>query len=163
MGWKRQREFVERYIKYARNAAWGENLGANIPGVDAQPVAAPAPAAPAREQQVYEDENGKVQPMNRKMRRMQEKDQRKEADKERVAQGGRKGKKGAVQQSGSGTATPRQEGDGPTGSKKRVVAENGKVLVVDSLGDVYLEQPDEDGVTQEYLLDVRVLEPIFVK
>lgn len=161
MGWKRQREFVERYIKYARNAAWGENLGVNIPGVDGQPVAVPAPA-PVREQQMYEDENGRAVPINRKMRRMQEKDARKEADKERIAQGGRRGRRGAAaaaaaatSKPGSGAATPRtQEGAGPTGSKKRVVAENGKVLVVDSLGDVYLEQEDEEGRVQEFLLDV---------
>ncbi|GKT89366.1 LOW QUALITY PROTEIN: DnaJ domain-containing protein [Colletotrichum tofieldiae] len=42
---------------------------------------------------------------------------------------------------------------GPTGSKKRVVAENGKILVVDSVGDVYLEEQDEDGNTEQYLLD----------
>ncbi|OIW34422.1 endoplasmic reticulum domain-containing protein [Coniochaeta ligniaria NRRL 30616] len=153
MGWRRQREFVGRYIKYARTAAWGENsLGVNIPGVDGQPVA----VAPAREQQMYEDENGRAVPINRKMRRLQEKDARKEADKERVAQGGRRGRKGAAAASkpGSGAATPRaQEGAGPTGSRKRVVAENGKVLVVDSLGDVYLEQEDEEGNVQEFLLD----------
>lgn len=157
MGWRRQREFVERYIKYARNAAWGENLGVNIPGVDGQPVAVQPEraAAPAREQQMYEDENGRAVPINRRMRRLQEKDARKEADKERVAQGGRRGRKGASKP-GSGAATPRtQEGGvGPTGSKKRVVAENGKVLVVDSLGDVYLEQEDEEGNVQEFLLDV---------
>lgn len=159
MGWRRQREFVERYIRYARNAAWGENLGINIPGVDGQPVA--APAAPAREQQMYEDENGRAVPINRKMRRMQEKDARKEADKERAAQGGRRGRKGAATAaaaskpaSGAGTPRAQSSGAGPTGSKKRVVAENGKVLVVDSLGDVYLEQEDEEGNTQEYLLDV---------
>lgn len=159
MGWKRQREFVERYIRYARNAAWGENLGGvNIPGVDGEPVAVqPQPAAAAREQQMYEDENGRAVPVNRRMRRLQEKDARKEADKERVAQGGRKGRKGASKP-GSGTATPRTQeaGAGPTGSKKRVVAENGKVLVVDSLGDVYLEQEDEEGNMQEFLLDVSI-------
>lgn len=156
MGWKRQREFVERYIRYARNAAWGENLGVNIPGVDGQPVAAPA-APVAREQQMYEDENGRAVPVNRRMRRLQEKDARKEADKERAAQAGRRGRK-AANKPGSGAATPRtQEGDaGPTGSKKRVVAENGKVLVVDSLGDVYLEQEDEEGNVQEFLLDVSI-------
>jgi hypothetical protein len=160
MSWRRQREFVERYIRYARNAAWGpDNLGVNIPGVEAAPAPpAPAPAPPAQ-QQMYEDGNGRAVPMNRKMRRMQERDAKKEADKERVAQGGRRGRKGAApatSASGSGTATPQQQpiGAGPTGSKKRVVAENGKVLVVDSLGDVYLEQEDEEGKIQEFLLDV---------
>ena len=31
-GWRRQQEFVDRYIKFARHAAWGETL--NIPGLD---------------------------------------------------------------------------------------------------------------------------------
>ncbi len=95
--------------------------------------------------------------MNRKMRRLQERDAKKEAAKE--AQGGRRGKKAPASGPGSGTATPlpAPTGSGPTGSKKRVVAENGKVLVVDSLGDVYLEQQDEEGNTAEYLLDVSFL------
>ena len=42
----------------------------------------------------------------------------------------------------------------PTGVRKRVVAENGKVLVVDSHGDVFLEEQDEEGNINEYLLDV---------
>ena len=33
------------------------------------------------------------------------------------------------------------------------MAENGKVLIVDSVGNVFLEEEDEDGVTQEFLLD----------
>lgn len=42
----------------------------------------------------------------------------------------------------------------PTGARKRVVAENGKILVVDSLGNVYLEDQDEEGNVNELLLDV---------
>ncbi|AEO53789.1 hypothetical protein MYCTH_76502 [Thermothelomyces thermophilus ATCC 42464] len=147
MSWKRQREFVERYIKFARHAAWGDSLGINIPGVDGQ--SAPA-AAPPPGQQLYEDEEGRAVPMNRKMRRMQERDAKKEA------QGaGRKARRGRPSPAASGSATPRPQpqGSGPTGSKKRVVAENGKILVVDSLGDVYLEQEDEDGNVAEFLLD----------
>ncbi|KAL2176083.1 uncharacterized protein P884DRAFT_286169 [Thermothelomyces heterothallicus CBS 202.75] len=147
MSWKRQREFVERYIKFARHAAWGDNLGINIPGVDGQ--SAPA-AAPPPQQQLYQDEEGRAVPMNRKMRRMQERDAKKEA------QGaGRKARRGRPSPPASGSATPRPQpqGSGPTGSKKRVVAENGKILVVDSLGDVYLEQEDEDGNVAEFLLD----------
>ena len=148
LSWKRQREFVERYIKFARHAAWGENLG--IPGVDTTPAAAPPPPPP----QEYQDEEGRPIAMNRKMRRLQERDAKKEAAKE--AQGGRRGKKAPASGPASGSATPlpAPTGSGPTGSKKRVVAENGKVLVVDSLGDVYLEQQDEEGNTAEYLLDV---------
>jgi hypothetical protein len=154
MGWKRQREFVERYINFARRAAWGdENMGLNIPGLDGQPAAAPTPAPPP--QQMYEDEDGNAVPMNRKMRRLQERDAKKEA---KGTQTSRKGRRGAREQqasaSGSATPQPQPEGPGPQGAKKRVVAENGKVLVVDSVGDVYLEQEDEDGNVAEFLLDV---------
>ncbi|KAL2167797.1 hypothetical protein VTG60DRAFT_809 [Thermothelomyces hinnuleus] len=147
MSWKRQREFVERYIKFARHAAWGDNLGINIPGVDGQ---SPPAATPPPQQQLYQDDEGRAVPMNRKMRRMQERDAKKEA------QGaGRKARRGRPSPAASGSATPRPQaqGSGPTGSKKRVVAENGKILVVDSLGDVYLEQEDEDGNVAEFLLD----------
>jgi hypothetical protein len=147
MGWKRRREFVERYIKFARDAAWGNNLGINVPGVDATPVAVPAEAPTP--------EDGPQQPMNRKQRRLQEAQAKREAAKDGAT---RKGRAAAVARRGdsaSGSATPQpQTSGGPTGSKKRVVAENGKVLVVDSLGDVYLEQQDADGNTEEFLLDV---------
>lgn len=153
MSWKRQREFVERYIKFARHAAWGENLGVNVPGVDGQAAAAPTPPPPPPPQQMYQDDEGRAMPMNRKMRRMQERDAKKDSGKDAS---GRKGRRVRPSPSASGSATPQPQpqGSGPTGTKKRVVAENGKVLVVDSLGDVYLEQEDEDGKTAEYLLDV---------
>lgn len=154
MSWKRQREFVERYIKFARHAAWGENLGINVPGVDGQAAAAPAPPPAQPQQQMYQDEEGRAVPMNRKLRRMQERDAKKEAS---GGAAGRKARRARGSPSVSGSATPQPpppQGSGPTGTKKRVVAENGKVLVVDSLGDVYLEQEDEDGNVAEYLLDV---------
>ncbi|KAI5927609.1 hypothetical protein F4810DRAFT_706356 [Camillea tinctor] len=143
MSWKRQREFVERYIKFARHAAWGDNLG--IPGVDAAAPAAPPPPPPADDDQL-------PMPMNRKQRRMQERDARKESAKDgkRPTRGRGRGKQ---QASGSATPVPQTQAQGPTGAKKRVVAENGKILVVDSLGDVYLEQEDADGNTGEFLLD----------
>lgn len=162
MSWKRQREFVERYIKFARHAAWGENL--NIPGVDAAPVAAPAPPPPPppAQPQMMEDEDGNIIPMNRKMRRMQERDAKKDKQDNSQKTTSRRGRRGqqaaaaaaSAPASGSATPQPAAQGNGPTGAKKRVVAENGKVLVVDSLGDVYLEQDDEEGNTAEYLLDV---------
>ncbi|KAG8165122.1 hypothetical protein KVR01_005397 [Diaporthe batatas] len=153
MGWKRQREFVERYIKFARHAAWGDNLG--IPAVDigtgGAPVgtAAPPPAADEQQEQAM--------PTNRKMRRMQEREAKKGNSGEAPKRGGRRAPTRAS--SASGTATPTAAAGaaagsaGPQGAKKRVVAENGKVLVVDSLGDVYLEQEDEDGNVEEFLLD----------
>jgi len=164
MSWKRQREFVDRYIKFARRAAWGDDMGVNIPGLDGTvapaPVAAPPPPPPPP--QVYEDEDGNPVQMNRKMRRMQERDAKKEAKGEK--QTSRKGRRAGRDQqaaggSGSGSVTPQPQpqGSGPQGAKKRVVAENGKVLVVDSLGDVYLEQEDEEGNVAEFLLDLNEL------
>jgi hypothetical protein len=43
---------------------------------------------------------------------------------------------------------------GPVGAKKRTVAENGKILIVDSVGNVYLEDETEEGDRHEFLLDV---------
>lgn len=44
-------------------------------------------------------------------------------------------------------------GTGPQGRKKRVQAENGKILIVDSVGNVFLEEGGENGGREEYLLD----------
>ncbi|KAL8414961.1 hypothetical protein RB594_005970 [Gaeumannomyces avenae] len=142
MNWKRQQEFVGRYIKFARQTAWGDSL--DIPGVEAatSPPSPPPAAAESEEQQA-------AMPMNRKQRRFQERETRREATKGSAVGGGRRRKAFAA----SGSATPTQQSSGPTGAKKRVVAENGKVLVVDSLGDVYLEEQDEDGNLAEFLLD----------
>jgi hypothetical protein len=132
MSWKRQQEFVGRYIKFARHAAWGDNLG--IPGLDGTatpPVTATDEGEPQR------------QPMNRRERRMQEKDAKKEKSEKKT--------KGIKAAKASPAATPPV---GATGPRKRVVAENGKILVVDSVGNVYLEQADEEGETHEFLLDV---------
>ncbi|KAI1802403.1 hypothetical protein F4811DRAFT_529620 [Daldinia bambusicola] len=145
MSWKRQREFVERYIKFARQAAWGDNL--NIPGVDTPGTATPPPQVPP----AADDDQQPPMPMNRKQRRLQERDARKESAKEGRRQPRSRGRPG--QASGSATPVPQSQGSGPSGPKKRVVAENGKVLVVDSVGDVYLEQEDADGNVEEFLLD----------
>ena len=132
MSWRRQKEFVERYIKFARHAAWGENLG--IPGLDG--TATPPVTA-------GDDGDSMAQPVNRRQRRMQEKDIKKDK-KAKVIKAAK----------ASPAATPPV---GSTGPRKRVVAENGKILVVDSVGNVFLEQAVEDGETQEFLLDVRSL------
>lgn len=138
MSWKRQREFVERYVTFARNTAWGGGVG--IPGVDAAPAPEPAPAA-------EEDEAAAApQPRNRKERRMQEKESRKEDSKS----SSKKSRKGASSKSSSRDAS---SAPAPAGARKRVVAENGKILVVDSQGDVFLEEEDEEGNVNEYLLD----------
>ena len=133
MSWRRQKEFVQRYIKFARDTAWGGSLG--IPGVDAAPP--PSPPAPAAD-----EEDAGPQPTNRRQRRMMEKENKRE--------GGRGGSK----KSKKSQPSSREASTAPTGPRKRVVAENGKVLVVDSGGNVYLEERDEEGNAQEFLLDV---------
>jgi hypothetical protein len=144
LGWRRQREFIERYIKFARETAWGSDSA--IPGID-MPVIAPAPPPPAAEEEEAEEQV--AVPVNRKQRRMQERENKRDT--------GREPSKKAKKAAPSAASAPREEPPrpaGPTGAKRRVVAENGKVLVVDSLRDVYLEVPDEDGKTTEFLLDV---------
>ncbi|CAG8952588.1 hypothetical protein HYFRA_00009694 [Hymenoscyphus fraxineus] len=128
MSWKRQQEFIGRYIKFARHAAWGDSL--NIPGLDGTST----PNATG------DDSDAMVQPMNRRQRRMQDKDTKKDKSE----------KKNKSIKKLSPAATPAA---GSTGPRKRVVAENGKTLVVDSIGNVFLEQADEDGETHEFLLD----------
>jgi curved DNA-binding protein CbpA len=136
LSWKRQREFVDRYIRQARRAAWGDELGVRgIPGVDAANVAVPPPPP--------EQGEATAIPMNRRQKRMMERENRKDS---------KKGSKASPR--GSGTATPTTESVQPTGERKRVIAENGKVLIVDSVGSVFLEEETEDGERQEYLLDV---------
>ncbi|KAG6029157.1 hypothetical protein E4U19_007483 [Claviceps sp. Clav32 group G5] len=142
MNWKRQREFVERYVKFARDTAWGGNLG--IPNIEPQ---AAAPATPSGE----EDDAAAYVPQNRRERRMQQKGVKKET--------GRGRSKKVVKKS---PAASRDASSGPTGVRRKVVAENGKVLIVDSLGDVYLEEQDEEGVMNEYLLDpTELAQPTF--
>jgi len=66
-----------------------------------------------------------------------------------------KNAKAAEKARADGISTP-QEAEitsGPVGAKKRTVAENGKVLIVDSVGNVFLEDETEEGQTQEFLLD----------
>ena len=138
VSWKRQQEFVERYIRHARRAAWGDEVGIKgIPGVDGS-------ATPAAATTGQEDGSGGAA-LNRRQKRMQEKESKKES---------KKGKGGAKR---SGTSTPLESAEvdriRPQGAKKKVQAENGKVLIVDSVGNVYLEEQDEEGNLGEFLLD----------
>ena len=45
------------------------------------------------------------------------------------------------------------------GERKKVVAENGKVLIVDGSGNVFLVEENENGETEEFLLDVGLHAP----
>lgn len=132
LSWKRQREFIDRYIRHARKAAWGDELGIQgIPGIDST---GPTPLPDA-------DDQGAAA-MNRRQKRMMERESRK------------KGGKGTAKPSNSGTSTPSNEPTGATGPRRRVVAENGKVLIVDRVGNVFLEEETEDGGHAEFLLDI---------
>jgi hypothetical protein len=71
----------------------------------------------------------------------------KEQKKEKLGKGTKSSGRASGAQTPTGTAAA-------TGEMKRVQAENGKILIVDSIGNVYLEEQDEDGMTQEFLLDI---------
>lgn len=146
LSWKRQREFVLRYIKFARHAAWGDNIG--ISGIDN----ALSSGTQTPQPQTFEDGEGNQIPMNRKLRRMQERESRKET--QALSSGPKRQYKGRVMANKAHSSVKQEQSSGPQGTKKRVVAENGKVLVVDSVGDVYLEQEDPDGNVECFLLDV---------
>ncbi|KAL1623589.1 hypothetical protein SLS56_008229 [Neofusicoccum ribis] len=151
LGWKRQRDFVDRYIRHARRAAWGDELGIQgIPGGLNGDSGTATPEPPAAQEQQYVDENGQPVALNRRQKRMQEKEARKEGK-------APKSSKAAKKARSSGISTPVEAeltSGGPRGPKKRVQAENGKVLIVDSAGNVFLEEETEDGDVHEFLLDV---------
>ncbi|KAK8167951.1 putative endoplasmic reticulum DnaJ domain protein Erj5 [Phyllosticta citrichinensis] len=156
LGWKRQREFVERYIRHARRMAWGDELGIQgLPGglgVEGVTTSSPEAGAGSEEEKQYVDENGKPVVMNRKQKRAQEKLEKKEAAKK-----GEKNAKVANMAKNGGVSTPVEAeltSGGPQGARKRVQAENGKVLIVDSAGNVFLEETTDEGEAHEFLLDV---------
>lgn len=142
MSWRRQKEFIGRYVKFARETAWGGNMP--IPGVDTDP--APSPPPETRD----DEESSAPQAVNRRQRRMMEKESRKEGAKIPS----KKARKAASKSNSKNSS--RDASVAPAGVRKRVVAENGKVLVVDSYGDVFLEEQDEEGNVNEYLLDVSI-------
>lgn len=139
LGWKRQREFVDRYIRQARRAAWGDDMGVRgIPGIDS-----------AAETPEPEEGAGAVA-VNRRQKRMMDKENKKD----------KKGPRVGARASGTSTPTeqPANTERASTGERKRVVAENGKTLIVDSVGNVFLEEQNEDGERQEFLLDIDQIE-----
>ena len=141
VSWQRQRDYAERVIREARRSAWGDDSGIRgIPGIGgsmtAMTASSTASSAP---------ENGAAV-LNRRQKRMQEKENKKEKDK-RLNKGTRR--------SGTSTPTPldSESEQGPQGAKKRVQAPNGKVLIVDSVGNVFVEEEEENGERVELLLD----------
>ena len=140
LGYRRQREFVGKYIRHARRAAWGDETGIKgIPGLNGDIVVAPSVEVDAPEQP------GPV-PMNRFQKRQMEKEQKKKSKST--------GKRTATTGRSAGPQTSTRSSAPTGGERKRVMAENGKVLIVDTVGNVYLEEEDEDGEPQEFLLDL---------
>ncbi|OAP62217.1 hypothetical protein AYL99_04420 [Fonsecaea erecta] len=126
MNYRRHRDFMERYIRDAKKQAWGDESGIRgIPG-----FSDPVDVAPTI------DEPDPMSNLNRRQRREMERQNKKE-----------KTTKPAP-------APAPKVAPSSTPDRRRVTAENGKTLVVDSEGNVYLEEDDEDGNTQEYLLDL---------
>lgn len=154
MSWKRRKEFVERYVRHARKTAWGdESAIQGIPGIDGAPAVAPVNSQQFDNGSEEEEKEPEFVPRNRREARAWEKDQRKKDKKPTVAKKVR----------AAGISTPKETEliSGPQGAKKRIVAENGKVLIVDSVGNVFLEEETEDGLKGEFLLDVSDLSYVF--
>ncbi|EXJ76035.1 uncharacterized protein A1O5_00543 [Cladophialophora psammophila CBS 110553] len=126
MNYRRHRDFMERYIRYAKKQAWGDETGIRgIPG-----LGDPVDVAPSIE------ESEPTANLNRRQRR--------ELD--------RQNKKDKASKPASAPIPKPMPPSTP--DRRRVTAENGKILIVDPEGNVYLEEEDEDGNIQEYLLDL---------
>ena len=147
LSWKRQRTFVKQLIRDSRKAAWGDDSGIRgIPGVDGA-MAGTTTTPPS---QSFAQENGAAV-LNRRQKRMQEKENKKEDKKSKIAK-----------RSGTSTPVEAEPDRGPQGVRRKVQAPNGKIMIVDSVGNVYLEEEDEDGTKQEFLLDPNELpQPTF--
>lgn len=142
VGWKRRREFVQRYIRHARKTAWGDETAIQgIPGVDIAPV-----NAQQFENDSPEDTPDEMVPRNRREKRAMDKENRKGKKVQAVRK---------ARASGISTPVDAEIISGPQGAKKRISAENGKILIVDSVGNVFLEEETEEGLKGEFLLDVR--------
>lgn len=148
LSWKQHRQFVERYIKQARRAAWGDESGIGaIPGLSnaGNGTATPPTSAPAESEESMQ--------WNRRQKREMERQKRKDTKNPvRAAKSAQAAEKAKT--SGISTPVEAELTSGPVGAKKRTVAPNGKVLIVDSVGNVFLEEETEEGERHEYLLDV---------
>lgn len=167
LGYYRQRDFVGRYIRQAQRAAWGEegkpSALRNVRGLgrDDKKEAEGATV-------VDDDYEVQEAPKNRRERREQEKEvKRKKKEMEKEKKRDKSVDPGeASTPIGQATSTiqsfPASVAGAVTpapGPKKQVEAENGKILVVDSVGKVFLEEEDaETGETQLFLLDPEEIE-----
>lgn len=145
VGYQRQRKFVEKYVERAKSAAWTTG----VPGIPGAGSGVDTPPLIPDEDEGANDA-GQMQ-MNRRQKRWQEKEDRKKKDSPapRTARAAR-----AVRDRDISRPVDGQAISGPAATKKRVQAENGKTLIVDSVGNVYLEETTEEGEVREFLLDV---------
>ena len=145
ISWQRQKEFAERYVRNARKSAWGDESGiGGVPGVEdaIKGISAPGPSS-------FAQENGAAV-LNRRQKREQEKQAKKDE---------RNPKKSKIQRTDEmSTSVDTEPSNRPRGVRKRVQAENGKMLVVDSFGNVFIEEEDQDGKREEFFLDPNALE-----
>lgn len=140
INWQRQKDFAERYIRNARKSAWGDDSGIRgIPGIDGAMTGTTTPAPSS-----FAQENGAAV-MNRRQKREQDKQAKKDEKNPKKNKG--------PQRSGTSTPLESEPTSSPQGAKKKVQAENGKMLIVDSVGNVFIEEEDEDGNRGEFLLD----------
>ncbi|KAF1824335.1 uncharacterized protein K489DRAFT_180316 [Dissoconium aciculare CBS 342.82] len=166
VSWRRQHEFLDRYIRHARRTAWGDEMFGSsgaIPGLggsssDATTATASSPTAAAGEG------NDVAIAYNRKQKRAMDKEKRKDAKNpgkaasKAAAAEKQKARAAALSGAAEEELEDEEEYDDfpavkPVGAKKRTVAENGKILIVDSVGNVFLEETTAEGVRQELLLD----------
>jgi len=159
--WKRQKEHINRYVTHARKMAYGNEAGVpGIPGVDdVQAPTPPRPAIPVAE----EEEQGMA--LNRRQKRMQEKDTKGKPSPKLATRAARLARiRGSGDDSPSASESEAPQtvqpvvSSGSQGSRKKVVSPNGKVLVVDADGNVFLEEKTVEGNVQEFLLDVSSIE-----
>ena len=138
LSWKRQRTFVERLIRDSRKAAWGDDPEIrDIPGIEKAMGETTATSPP---QTAGREDAAAV--LNRRQKRVQERESKKE---DKKSKGSRR--------SGITTTLESEPDPGRQRARKKVQAPNGKIMIVDSAGHVYLEGEDEDGAKQEFLLD----------
>jgi DnaJ domain len=145
LGWKRQRDFAEKYIRDARKLAWGKDTV--VPGLDTIIQPASVPAMNGNGNGTGNGTTNGTAGMNRKQKRAAEKENKKNS---------KKGTQTTPSVSTDEISAPVEATliSGPQGNKRRVVAENGKILIVDSVGNVFLEETTDEGETHEFLIDV---------
>ncbi|KAI5263993.1 hypothetical protein E4T47_08871 [Aureobasidium subglaciale] len=141
MNWMKHRDFVDRYIRQARRIAWGDEIS-GIGNSAPAPVAVPEPSS---------EEEPQAMNWNRKEKRAAERESKRAAKKPKAT---RAAIVDQAKTTGISTPVEAELTSGPVGAKKRTIAENGKVLIVDSVGNVYLEERTAEGELHEFLLDV---------